>query len=187
MIGLIDCMSKISLIIPHFPSPSTNDVLDQCITSFSGQYDELIVIVNDGMGFGPATNLGLKHATGDFLVVCNNDITLLSGSLRQLPIFDGISVPIIRPQPRDYKPRAIFCMPRWVYTQISSCGYFYDPVFEIGYWEDDDLIRRLGDIKVFIQQKVIVNHLDGGGLTMKQFGEQEWHDRNEQVFKNKWG
>lgn len=187
MTGPIDCMSKISLVIPHFPSPSTDDVLDQCISSFAGEYDELIVVINDGMGFGPATNLGLKHATGNFLVVCNNDITLLQGTLKDLVNHKAITVPLIIPPAKDHKPRAIFCMPRWAYRQISACGYFYDPVFKIGYWEDDDLIRRLGDIKVDLCEKVIVNHLDGGGLTMKQFGEQEWHDRNEQVFKNKWG
>lgn len=176
----------ISLVIPHMPSVATDAALARCMQSFKGQYDELVLVVNDGMGYGPAVNLGLKRTSGDYIVVTNNDITLEKGMLRELCHPKKITVPMIDPPAKDQMPRAIFCMPRWAYRQISSCGYFYDPRFEVGYWEDDDLIRRLGSIQVATVPRVRVNHLNGGGLTMKQMGEQRWHDINQKVFNDKW-
>src|SRR3970282_1270301 len=161
---------KISLVIPHFPSIATDIVLHNSLESFKGHYDELIIISNEGMGYGPAVNMGLKYTTGDYIIVSNNDIELKSGSFKTLPWDKGFSVPAIEPEPRDYLPRSIFCMPRWVYKRLSSCGYFYDPRFEVGYFEDDDLIKRLGDIKIIKEGSILVNHLNGGGLTMKKMG-----------------
>lgn len=178
--------AKISLVIPHYPSEQTDIALAECLKSYTGHYDELMLVINDGIGYGPAVNWGLKWTTGDYIVVSNNDITLLEGSLRELAHPKRITIPIIEPPAKDSMPRAIFCMPRWAYRQITSCGFFYDPRFEVGYWEDDDLIRRLGSIKVATVERVKVNHFNGGGMTMKQFGEQEWHDKNAEVFKNKW-
>ena len=177
---------KISLIIPHMFSEEADAALERCLESFKGQYDELILIINDGMGYGQAVNMGLKWGTGDYFIISNNDIELKFGSLRTMPWAKGISVPIIEPEPRDYLPRAIFCIPRWAYKQISSCGYFYDPQFKVGFWEDDDLIRRLGDIKVIKEDSVLVNHLNGGGLTMKKMGEQKYFEENKQHYINKW-
>ena len=177
----------ISLVIPHMPSVATDIILDKCIESFKGQYDELVLISNDGMGYGPAVNLGLKYSTGDFIVVTNNDVELVKGTLRNLPYTEGFSVPLINPQPKDYLPRAIFCMPRWVYEQVlERDGFFYDPSFETGYFEDDDLHMRTKDIPRFVGMDVIVSHLNGGGMTMKQMGEQRWFDINQKVFNDKW-
>lgn len=178
--------NKISLVIPHYPSEKTDEALDKCLKSYEGYYDQLILVVNDGIGYGPAVNQGLKYALHDYIIVSNNDITLDSGTLRDLVDARCITVPSISPEPKDYMPRAIFCMPRWAYTRISSGGFFYDPIFKIGYWEDDDLIKRLGDIKVKFKGSVHVTHFNGGGMTMKQMGESEWHERNRQVFNDKW-
>ncbi len=178
---------KISLIIPHFPSLSTDLILDKCLNSFKGQYHELILISNDGMGYGPAVNLGLKYATGDYLVVSNNDIFLLDGDLETLTYWDDFVVPTITPEPRDYKPRSIFCMSKKIYQRILiRDGFFYDPRFETGYFEDDDLHKRTEDMKYVKADPVVVEHLRGGGMTMKQMGEQRWFDINKKVFNDKW-
>jgi hypothetical protein len=178
---------KISLIVPHYPFPDTDEALNKLLTSCKGQYDELILVVNDRMGYGPAVNMGLKWASGDFLIVSNNDIEVISGSLRHLPFTPGFSIPTIKPEPKDYKPRAIFCLPRWIYTHMmDNYGYFYDPVYELGYFEDDDLHMRMGDIPSFQDDYVTVIHHGGGGLTMKMMGEQEWFNRNQKIFKSKW-
>jgi len=178
---------KISLIIPHMPSVYTDSILDKCIESFKGHYDELILISNEGMGYGPAVNLGLKYATGDYMVVSNNDITLIKGSIRMLAMPYVFGVPKIEPPAKDDMPRPIFGMPRSVYEKIlERDGFFYDPRFETGYFEDDDLHKRTTDIKVHKVPSIVVNHLNGGGTTMKQMGEQRWFDINEKVFNEKW-
>lgn len=178
---------KITLVIPHYPSEQTDIALDVCLKSFEGQYDELILVVNDGIGYGPAVNWGLKYSTGDYIIVSNNDVILTHGDVKALTYGDGFVIPIIQPMPRDYKPRSIFCMSRKIYeTILNRDGFFYDPRFKIGYFEDDDLHNRTIDIQYFQSQMVHVSHLNGGGLTMKQMGEQEWFDKNQEVFKNKW-
>lgn len=178
---------RISLVIPHMPSIVTDAALDRCIKSFEEQYDELIVIVNDGMGYGPAVNLGLKYATGDYIVVSNNDIECLEGSLRNIVWSQGFSIPTIEPEPRDYLPRSIFCMSKWHYQRIlAKDGFFYDPRFETGYFEDDDLIARTQDFAVRHSEGAKVNHLNGGGMTMKCMGEQRYFDKNQKVFNEKW-
>lgn len=178
---------KISLIIPHMPFPEADAALERCLESFKGQYDELILVINDGMGYGAAVNQGLKWATGDYMVVSNNDIELERGTLKDLLWHSGFSTPRIKPEPRDELPRAIFCMPRWVYnTIISCCGYFYDETFEGGYFEDDDLHKRTTNIPYTNFRGVIVRHLNGGGLTMKTIGEQKHFDINQEVFNWKW-
>jgi glycosyltransferase involved in cell wall biosynthesis len=177
----------ISLVIPHMPSMVTDAALDRCLESFRGQYDELILIVNNGMGYGPAVNLGLKYSTGDYIVVTNNDVLLLNGELETLTYWDGFVIPTITPEPKDYKPRSIFCMSRTIYEKIlERDGFFYDPRFETGYFEDDDLHERTKDIKCIQAEPVIAEHTRGGGMTMKQMGEKRWFDINEKVFKEKW-
>jgi hypothetical protein len=101
----------------------------------------------------------------------------------------GVMTPHIEPPARDTGPRCIFSMPRWVYTHLlEQDGFFYDPRFETGYFEDDDLIRRLEReiVPMVTTDKVTVEHLRGGGMTMKQMGEQRWFDINQKVFNEKW-
>jgi hypothetical protein len=171
------------------PSEATDNALEISLASYKGHYDELILVVNDGIGYGPAVNIGLKQSTGDAIIVSNNDVYLKEGTLRDLPFYPAITVPMIEPEPRDYQPRAIFCMPRWIYTKVvEEDGYFYDPKFEVGYFEDDDLIRRLEQKKITTIRSTepTVHHFNGGGLTMKQMGEQHWFDVNQQNFNDKW-
>src|SRR6476659_88953 len=179
----------LSLIIPHRPFPESDAALERCLESFKGHYDELILIVNENMGYGPAVNLGLKWATGDQIIVSNNDIILLKGELRNLPWTPSVTVPIVTPPAKDHNPRCIFGMPRWVYEELMTRdGYFYDPRFEIGYFEDDDLIRRLYEYEIptILTTDILVENINGGGLTMKTVGEQKYYDINEKVFKDKW-
>lgn len=171
------------------PSEAADNALEITLASYKGHYDELILVVNDGMGYGPAVNLGLKQSTGDSIIVSNNDVYLKEGTLRDLPFYPAITVPMIEPEPIDYLPRAIFCMPRWIYTKVvEEDGFFYDPSFEVGYFEDDDLNRRLDEknITSIRSTEPLVHHLNGGGLTMKQMGEQKYFDLNQEVFKKKW-
>lgn len=170
--------------------PGADEALEKCVGSMRGQADEVIVVANTDMGYGPAVNAGLKMTHGDFIVVSNNDIQLWNGKLIQLTYWNKVTVPLIHPTPRDYNPRSFFCMDRKVYEiMMDTNGYFYDPIFEGGYFEDDDLIRRLQTYGIVTQlvYEVTVDHLNGGGLSMKTIGEQEHYDANLLRFREKWG
>ena len=164
------------------PFPEANSALDDLMKSVLG-VDEKLIIVNNGIGFGPAVNIGFKLARGDYFIVSNNDCKLINGTLRSLPDERGVTVPWIEGA-RDNNPRCFYCMPRWVYEKIGG----YDEQFEIGYFEDDDLIARLreAEIPIILNERVEIEHLNGGGLTVKRFGEQELFDKNQAKFKKKW-
>lgn len=180
---------KLSVVIPHhYGLKGTEENLRRCIDSLYG-YDELVVVANDGLGFGPSVNRGMRLATGDHIIVANDDTWLVTGTLRDLVLNDSLTVPDINPEPKDFLPRAFYCIPRWAYEAlIEKDGFFYDPRFEVGYWEDDDLIKRLELLEVKIKKinSVTVNHLHGGGFSMKQMGERKFYDQNKEEFLLKW-
>ncbi len=166
----------ISLIIPHVPKPELNSLLDGCLQTLS-DYDELILVVNDAIGYGKAFNWGFKYARGDFLLAVSNDTRLIKGSLKDL--CDETAV--------TYSENAqwgcFFCLPRWIYQEIGG----FDERFVGAYWEDDDFLHRLNLAKIPVKRVpgVIVEHV--GGATVKALGkESEYYERNQQEFKKKW-
>lgn len=162
--------------------------LRACVNSLHG-YDEIIIYANDGIGYGAAVNGGLDLVSGDHIIVINNDTILIEGSLKDLIVNDAITVPRIYPEPKDNEPRAIFCMPRYMYEEIMErYGFFYDERFEVGYWEDDDLIARLNEMGIERRyvDSVVFGHHNGGGTTMKQMGEQKYYDENKARYDEKW-
>src|SRR5689334_10883519 len=123
----------ISVIIPHMPSvPGADEALEECTKSLQG-YKEIIIVVNDGIGYSKAVNIGLRQASGNYLCVVNNDTVVQKGNLYYLANPFKVMTPMIVPSPRDQLPRAFFCMPRWVYEEVGE----FDERFEGGYFEDD--------------------------------------------------
>lgn len=84
-------------------------------------------------------------------------------------------------------PAASMCfwvLPRPVLNRVGRL----DERFEWGYWEDDDYLARLHQAGIPAKRvaSVRVNHI--GGLTTTKVPEhKDWLERNEQVFKEKWG
>jgi GT2 family glycosyltransferase len=179
----------ISVIIPHFYGLEQVDrALRECVESMRG-HDEIIILANDGIGYGAACNLGMRMARGDFIILSNNDCILKYGTLRDLQDKNYITVPDITPEPKDALPRAFFCIPRNIYERIyDASGDFFDERFEGGYWEDDDLHKRMKELGISsrIVDSVGVHHLNGGGMTMKQIGEQSHFDDNQRRYDEKW-
>lgn len=169
-----------SAIIPHWPANKELDILlEHCVKSL--HVDEIIVVVNDGIGFAKAVNQGLRLAHGDYLFVVNNDTVVLSGNLQDMCIPDTVTVPKIHGQVDDM-PRAFYCMPRSVYELIGG----YDERFEMGYWEDDDFITRLHKHEIPIKKidSVEVSHL--GGTTMHLLDRDAIFEANRERFYDKW-
>lgn len=176
---------QISVIIPHYTGiQGTDKALEECVRSLRG-HDELLIIVNEGIGYAKAVNQGLRLAKGDYFVVANNDTKLIEGDLRAMTDPFAVTTPYIIPRPRDDYPRAFWCMPRWVYDEVGPM----DEDFEMGYFEDDDYILRIREKGIPMRSTpfVCVHHKDGGGLTMKQVGEQKYFDINKRRFEEKWG
>ncbi len=168
--------------------PGIDHILKKCVNSLKGA-DEIIVVANQGMGFGASVNLGLELVNYDYIIVSNNDISWESGKLEQLCDPKAVTVPKITPEPKDKNPRPFYCMPFGIYKYFyNKYGYWYDERFEVGYWEDDDLIERLKESEITIKYvpECSVYHLNGGGTTMKTVGEQKFYDKNKEQFMLKW-
>jgi GT2 family glycosyltransferase len=183
--------TTISVVIPHMNGIEyAEESLSQCLKSLDYRVDEIIVERNDGIGFAAAVNLGMEKTIGDYIIIANNDTKLVKGNLYRLCRGDNIiSVPRIHPEPRDNYPRSFYCIPRQAYNKIiDAYGFYLDETFKMGYFEDDDLILRIKEQKISIifEPSVVVDHLNGGGLTMKQVGEQKYFDINKQKFEEKW-
>lgn len=183
----------ITIVIPHYPKISSADQALQSLLfslkNYSLEVLEKLVVVNDGEGFAVACNRGLKEAKGQYLIVSNNDVEILNGNIVDLADPTAITVPNILPEPRDNMPRCFYCVPRSIYEEIvKEYGFWYDERFEMGYFEDDDLIKRLQKEDVTIKKidNFLLYHIGGGGLTMKQIGEEKYFELNKKKFEEKW-
>ena len=179
----------ISIVIPHFSLPGTDEALVKCIKSLPPMGAQLLIQHNEG-GYAQAVNQGMAQTTGDWIFIINNDTEIISGQLETMLHANSITVPQIIPLPRDNNPRCFFCVPRKIYEEVKNfySDDFYDERFFPGFWEDDDLIKRLELLgrDTILVDTVLVHHKDGGGLTIKQLGEQESYDINKKRFEEKW-
>lgn len=173
----------ISVVIPYYEiSDNKKKLLRECVGSLKGA-DEVIVIWNEGIGFGKACNKGMELARGDFICVVNDDVVVLEGTLKGLVDKTAVTSPVINGVAQNFWG-AFFCLPRWVYESVGG----FDERFTKGYFEDDDLIRRLDKAGVPMKSvgSVKVKHL--GGTTMEQLpNRDEIFERNKKLFKEKWG
>lgn len=126
-------MSKVSLIIPTL---HVADCLEKCIESFKGQYDELIVVDDTDLSLAKKINKGLRLATGDFLIVSNDDVLADTGTLRDLCVEGRVLSPKVNGGVFKVFHAHIFCLPRSIYGQVGGYDEDYDGVYHIdsAYW-----------------------------------------------------
>lgn len=172
----------ISLLIPHVPySKEADEMLDTCVNSLSG-YDELILVVNDGIGYGASFNRGLKYSKGDFIVCVSNDTRLVRGSIKDLCVDGVVTTPLVNGSQMQFG--CFFCMPRSIYEKIGG----FDERFRGAYYEDNDLLTRWQGAGIELRQIKEVEVLHTGGVTVKAImNEGELVERNRQIYLDKWG
>lgn len=177
-------MPKISVVLAHVPAPNLDVRLDKCLKSLKG-YDELVLVLNDGIGFGKAFNRGFKYATGDYIIAVSNDTVLEKGNLQELCMPDVVTSPMINNVVRDNEFWAcFFCWPRNVYESIGG----FDESFGLAYYEDTDLRERFkqADIPMVGVPTVKVYH--EGGATVKTISNEDENMKiGEKRFIEKYG
>jgi len=154
--------------------------LKKCVDSLPF-YDELVLVVNDGIGFAKAVNQGLSLAKGDFLIVVGNDIEWKRGTLQQLCIENTITSPLVNEWSQPFQGH-LFCLPRSIYEKLGGL----DEQFSIGFFEDDDYRMRIE--KEHIQNIAVpeCNIITVGGMTMRQFDTVTLMKENKEKFDKKW-
>ena len=179
---------KISLIIPYYEVDDTKKaILKRCLDSMKDQYDEVILVVQPkgaGIGFSKAVNKGYELATGDYLIMCSDDVILKKGTLKQLCDPESVVSAHIEEQVVQDFWGTLWCTPRWVYEKVG--GLFEG--YRISYFDDDDYINTLkqAGIPMHSVPTVNVQHPEGG-RTLHTFPDHdEFFAGNQELFKKRW-
>lgn len=173
----------ISVVIPHYPfSDEINKTLGNTISTLRG-YDELIVYSNHGIGFAKAVNKAVELAHGEYIIVMNNDMELNAGTLAELATPGQVTSPLINGKSQPFWG-ACFCMPRDIYENLLVDGKLLNERFEVGYYEDEDLLKRIQALGIPHSCCPWVNLNHVGESTMKHMKKTT---DNEKIFKELWG
>lgn len=174
----------ISVVIPHYPlTENHNQAFRRCVDSIWGA-DEIIAIVNNGMGFAPAMNLGISLARGDYVVLANNDLVFGDWHIEELCRHDAVTFPIINNIVQEFTGACLMLPRKIIKNQLQ--GQVYDERFKIGYWEDVDLWTRLKEAQVPIEQLPYNVSHPHPGMTMEHMPS-ETDYVNRQVYLEKHG
>lgn len=161
---------NVDVVIPHYPLLPIHDVmLKQCVQSLRGQCNTYVV-VNQGMGFAAACNLGVGLTSSDYIAIVNNDTNMnltnemfccgaLGGPWNLMDICkkDTVTFPRVNGVEQEFTG-AFLVIPRSIIDGPLG-GQVYDEQFQVGFWEDVDLWTRLKDADVAIEQfPYTVNH-----------------------------
>lgn len=208
----------VSVVIPvYLLNQELMDTTYECLESLYGTtgVDEVIV-VDDGSplkidgtwftvverekngGFAAAVNSGLSKASGDAIIVCNNDVTFIQPDwLKHVldPLENGYGIVSLRTTDADgwdvedrLEDNAKFGS-FWAITReaLEAIGYL-DERFGHGTFEDLDYWHRAQDAKVKIckNHAGIVEH--HGKKTFKVIDPEDMlYGRNMFKYKEKWG
>lgn len=210
-----------SIIIPcYWHSVALVDLTRRCLETLLGfDHPDEIIVVDDGSpplsgshrlpkgikrikrgvngGYAAAVNTGLKEASGDILIVCNNDIEFIQPAwLEQLllPLEEGFDISSIRTTDADgwdveerieegAKFGSIYALKRKVYDRIGGLDESFG-----NYFEDLDFHKRAEDagFKVGKNHNGIVQHI--GKATFKEVDpEDRFYQVARKLFKEKHG
>ena len=114
-------------------------MLETCIKSFEGQYDELIVVDDKDKSLAEKQNIGLRKATGDFLIISNDDVVANKGHLKDLCADGRVLSPKVNGGVFKTFHGHMFCLPRDVYSEVGG----FDESYKGVYYIDSDLWVRL--------------------------------------------
>lgn len=180
---------KISLTIPFYNcDPEKEEVLKKCLDSMEGMYDELVIIDQEprnGIGFVPAVNKCYEEATGDFIIMCCDDVILNEGNLRMLCDKEAVTSAHVLGMPYQDFWGTLWCTPRWIYEKTGPIDEEYAKGL---YYDDNEYYEMINKVcKPYTNIRVVVDHPHGGRTLEKEPSRVERMERNKQYFLNKWG
>lgn len=174
---------KLSVIIPfYYGKPDKVKMLHDCIESLGDEPDEILVIGNTHAGLPWSLNKGLKAASGEFLMILSDDMVKISGNLLDLCHDNLVTHPLVNGTPSIFG--GAMCLPRAVYEDVGE----YDENFLQGYYDDDDMIKRIENAGYERRMVETVNmyHPDPGN-TLGSLVNQAIMAANKSYFERKWG
>lgn len=188
---------KTSIIIPaYYATQELEDMTLRCVESIGDDIDEVILQVDEaGEGYSKTTNKGLERASGDILVVGNNDLTFPVGWAPKLlrVLEEGFDIATCWTSDQNYmlenlikdgdKFGSLFAMTREVYETIGG----FDEQFK-GYFSDDDYRMRAKEagFRIGMNCGLVVEHKAKATYKQVDPGDTEYL-RSMRLFEAKWG
>lgn len=175
-------MPSISVVIPTL---RVGDLLDKCIASIDGYYDELIVVDDKIDNLAKKINKGMGKATKDYIVVSNDDVILSKGSLDDLCKEGKVVSPKIQGGTPKVFHHHMYCIPRDVYKEIGP----YHEGYKRFYFDDSDYWMKLlkAGYEPELSDEVMIIH-DHPASTIKTLGrDEEGFKNNRELFIERWG
>ena len=176
---------KISVVIPHYKiDKSYRKVLDNCISSMKGQYYELIVVEDKIDNLSRKINKGILNTTGDWIVVCNNDIILDKGTLKDTCNRKYVITPYVNGVSEKLFHAHMWTMHRTMLAQVGLMsedykGFYFD---DSDYWMQIE--TRGGQIKQL--EQVNIKHIHPA-RTLSKLGKVGQTEYNKELFIKRWG
>lgn len=185
------------MIIPNLWA--NEELLDMTIGCIKGAYqvvDEMIII-NDNQSYAKNVNKGLKACTGDYIIICNNDISFVQPDwLDHLlePLQEGYDISSVRTTDGDGwetedkitegdKFGSIFAITKQAYEKLGPL----DERFK-GYFCDLDYRRRAINegLRVAKNHAGLVEHKGKATYKTTDPDDNEYHEMAE-IYRRKWG
>jgi hypothetical protein len=175
---------SISLVIPYYHSDDEKPgVLCGAVSSMVQYADEVIIVSETSDNLAKKINKGMKKASGDFIVVTNDDVTLVKGTLQDLCVPGYVTTPLINGGAVKLFHGHAWCMPRNIYKKVGGIyegydGFYYD---DSDYWMS---IEKAGF--EIIRTEVNMNH-PLAARTIGKLTKANRDDVNRQIFIDRWG
>lgn len=176
---------KLSLVVPYYESsPEKKSIIQRFLDSAKGMYDELIVVDDKIMNLARKRNKGLLKTTGDFIVLCNDDMVVNRGSLRDLYVEGKVTTPFINGRSEKLFHGHCYGIPRDVMAEVG----LWDEGYDGWYYDDSDYWMQIESRGVEIQQLYTVNllHLHPA-TTLSTFDNSSRLETNKKRFISRWG
>ena len=209
------------VVVDNASTDGTRDFLVETARKHPGVR---LVLNDDNLGFAAGNNAGLDAATGDVLILLNNDTQVSPGwihglvrhlqrdpalgmvgpvtnnignearidvgysDLADMPAWAARRMAGLIGQRYDCPTLAFFCvaLKRQLYKQVGGL----DPIYGIGFFEDDDYCNRAraAGWLLTIADDVFVHHqLSASFDQMHSDKRQALFARNKALYENKWG
>lgn len=178
----------ITLVVPYYDKnlPNKKEYLLKLVESFTGHYDNLIVVHGNDISQYEAINKGFEMASSEYVIVLNDDCTYGTGNLSDLFVPDTLTVPLINDQDHGIAMHA-FCLSKKMWESIGG----FDGSYRHGYFDDNDAITSLVEkgYKTQVIGSVNVLHPQNGGTTLEALMKTDgnFFKENQDKFLKKWG
>lgn len=174
---------RLTIVIPFMEiDEDKKNVLKETVDTMKG-YDELIIVPNWKEGYAKPINHGLSMATGDFILVTNDDMIYDGASLKRLCDDASVTSPLVNGKSQPFWGCS-FCIPRWVYDEIGGMYEGYD----ISYFDDNDYWDTLKKNNIPMRCVEDVRVTSSGGRTLDRFSNRnDFFEKNRKHFMERWG